>query len=120
MLDLEHEEMRWFDQWLKNENTGILEEPPLRLFIMGINEWRDEHEWPLARTDWQAWHLHSDGRAQSVRGDGRLTLAAPADVDRASARARVVLFIISSRIVEPLARPSWITGTLPAPATRKS
>ena len=47
--------------------------PPLRLFIMGVNEWRDEHEWPLARTVWQGWHLHSGGSANTVRGDGVLS-----------------------------------------------
>ena len=46
---------------------------------MGVNEWRDEHEWPLARTDWQAWYLHSDGDANSARGDGALTTQPPAE-----------------------------------------
>lgn len=45
--------MRWFDYWLKRIDNGIVDEPPLRLFIMGANVWRDEHEWPLALTDWQ-------------------------------------------------------------------
>ena len=50
MVDLEEEELRWFDFWLKGIDTSIVDEPPLRLFIMGINEWRNEHKWPLART----------------------------------------------------------------------
>ncbi len=78
-ISIDSVERPWFDYWLKGEDNGIVDEAPLRLFIMGINEWRDEYEWPLARTDWQAWHLHSGGRAQSVRGDGRLALAPPAD-----------------------------------------
>jgi hypothetical protein len=72
MVDLEALELRWFDYWLKGIDTGIVDEPPLRLFIMGINEWRDEHEWPLARTDWQQWHLHSGGNANTAGGDGTL------------------------------------------------
>jgi putative CocE/NonD family hydrolase len=72
-------ETRWFDYWLKGIDNGIVDEPPLRLFIMGVNEWRDEHEWPLARTDWQKWYLHSGGGANSVRGDGRLSTDEPAD-----------------------------------------
>jgi putative CocE/NonD family hydrolase len=40
---------------------------------MGINEWRDEHEWPLARTEWQKWYLHSNGSANTVIGDGALS-----------------------------------------------
>jgi putative CocE/NonD family hydrolase len=35
--------------------------PPVRLFVMGDNVWRDEDEWPLARTRWQPWYLHADG-----------------------------------------------------------
>ena len=46
---------------------------------MGANRWQDEHEWPLARTDWQPWHLHSGGAANSVRGDGTLSLDSPGD-----------------------------------------
>lgn len=72
-------ELRWFDYWLKGIDNGVVDEPPLRLFIMGINQWRNEHEWPLARTEWQRWYLHSSGGANTVRGDGVLSPAAPAD-----------------------------------------
>jgi uncharacterized protein len=36
--------------------------PPVRLFVMGRNEWRDEEEWPLARAQAQRWYLHADCR----------------------------------------------------------
>src|SRR4029077_1728014 len=35
--------------------------PPLELFILGANEWRGEHEWPLARTEFSPWYLRSGG-----------------------------------------------------------
>jgi uncharacterized protein len=35
--------------------------PPVKLFVMGDNAWRDEDEWPLRRTVWTRWHLHADG-----------------------------------------------------------
>ena len=73
LVDLEALELRWLDYWLKGIDTGIAKEPPLKLFIMGINEWRDEHEWPLARTEWQKWYLHSNGSANTVIGDGALS-----------------------------------------------
>ncbi len=79
MVDLEALELRWFDYWLKGIDNGIVKEPPLRLFLMGINEWRDEGEWPLARTQWQRWYLHSGGRANSLVGDGALTTDTPGD-----------------------------------------
>ena len=60
-IDLEALELKWFDYWLKGIANGIVDEPPLHMFIMGENVWRDEQEWPLARTDWQQWQLHSAG-----------------------------------------------------------
>ena len=79
MVDLDGLELRWFDYWLKGIDNGVADEPPLRLFIMGSNQWRDEHEWPLARTDWQKWHLHSRGSANTLLGDGSLSPQAPGD-----------------------------------------
>jgi putative CocE/NonD family hydrolase len=78
-VDLDELELRWFDYWLKGIDNGVVDEPPLRLFIMGRNEWRDEHEWPLARTDWQTWYLHSGGNANTLRGDGVLAPDEPGD-----------------------------------------
>jgi putative CocE/NonD family hydrolase len=56
-----------------------MDEPPVRLFMMGQNAWRDEHEWPLARTQYTTYYLHSAGAANTPAGDGLLTLQAPAD-----------------------------------------
>lgn len=78
MYDLDLLEYRWWEQWLQGEGTGILDEGPLRLFIMGSNEWRDEQEWPLERTEWQQWYLHSKGNANTLRGNGGLTPTQPA------------------------------------------
>lgn len=47
--DLTSLQLRWFDRWLKNENKGIDEQAPVRLFVQGANRWRDEAAWPLAR-----------------------------------------------------------------------
>ena len=77
MVDLDGLELRWFDYWLNGIDNGIADEPPLRLFIMGANQWRDEREWPLARTMWRKWYLHSDGNANSLLGDGGLSSEAP-------------------------------------------
>jgi len=79
MVDLMQLELRWFDYWLKGIDNGIVDEAPLQLFIMGINQWRDEHEWPLARTDWQNWYLHSGGQANTLRGDGSLSPQPPVE-----------------------------------------
>ncbi len=51
-FDLDGLELRWMDRWLKDERNGVEHEAPLLLYIMGGGGWREEHEWPLARTDW--------------------------------------------------------------------
>jgi hypothetical protein len=52
-------------------------EPPVRLFVMGPNIWRDEYEWPLARARERRLYLGSGGRANSAEGDGRLEWEPP-------------------------------------------
>ncbi len=44
--------IRWYDHWLKGIDTGLLAEPPIRMFTQGINQWRDFEEWPLPGTEW--------------------------------------------------------------------
>ena len=78
-LDLGAEHLRWYDQRLRGLDTGIDDEPPIRIFIMGDNVWRHEHEWPLACTQYTKFYLHSDGRANSLLGDGRLNTSPPED-----------------------------------------
>jgi putative CocE/NonD family hydrolase len=46
---------------------------------MGENVWRDEREWPLARTRYTPYYLRSQGQANSLHGDGRLELVVPAE-----------------------------------------
>jgi putative CocE/NonD family hydrolase len=77
-------ETRWFDHWLKGIDTGFLDEPPIQLFTMGANTWRFEEEWPLKRAVATPFYLHSNGRANSLHGDGGLSTDAPAaePVDR--------------------------------------
>lgn len=71
------EQIRWYDYWLKDLPTGIDQEAPLRIFVMGANRWRDEYEWPLARTQFVKWFLHSGGHANTDSGDGRLGMELP-------------------------------------------
>ncbi|MCD6518835.1 MAG: CocE/NonD family hydrolase [Anaerolineae bacterium] len=70
---------RWFDYWLKGVDNGIMDEPPVRIFVMGQNRWRTENEWPLARTAYTPYYLHSGGKANSLKGDGVLSLEEPGD-----------------------------------------
>lgn len=77
VIDLNGYWLRWFDYWLKGIDNGIIREPSARIFVMGENRWVDENEWPIARTQWVKYYLHSRGRANSLFGDGSLTTALP-------------------------------------------
>lgn len=65
--DLTDLHLRWFDYWLKNKDTGIATEAPIQIFIMGKNEWRNEYEWPLARTAYTPYYLHKNGKLTRKR-----------------------------------------------------
>ena len=49
----------------------------MRLFVMGDNVWRDEQEFPLARTRYTKYYLHSSQGANGPSGDGKLSVTAP-------------------------------------------
>ncbi|GAB5412457.1 MAG: CocE/NonD family hydrolase [Congregibacter sp.] len=51
--------LEWFDHYLKGQ--PLAKRAPVLLFVMGRNEWREEQEWPLARTVYQDWYLHANG-----------------------------------------------------------
>jgi putative CocE/NonD family hydrolase len=64
--------MRFFAHHLKGEFPGYDDEPRVRIYVTGDNVWRDETEWPLARTRWTSYHLHGDGHLSTdCPGDER-------------------------------------------------
>jgi uncharacterized protein len=69
----------WYDYWLKGIDNGVMDEAPVQIFVIGENEWRDEYEWPLARTRYVNYYLHSGGSANTLNGDGTLSTAAPGE-----------------------------------------
>jgi uncharacterized protein len=79
LIDMRAEELRWFNRWLKGYTniSAVADEFPVHIFVMGANEWRNEREWPLARTQWTPFYLHSGGRANSRFGDGSLSAEKP-------------------------------------------
>jgi putative CocE/NonD family hydrolase len=56
---LHGEILRWHDHWLKGIDTAMLEEPPVRYWVMGANEWRSGEDWPLPETHWTELYLTS-------------------------------------------------------------
>jgi len=68
--------LRWFGHWLK-DSDDFSSEPRICYFALGANKWRSAEEWP-AKCD-LALYLHSQGNANSRKGDGSLSLDAPTD-----------------------------------------
>jgi hypothetical protein len=74
-LDLQTFQLRWMEHWLKGVDNGVDREPPVRIYVMGGGDahktpdgrifvgghWRDEQEWPLARTMPKPYYLHPNG-----------------------------------------------------------
>ncbi len=69
-------QVRWFEQFLKGIDTGLLDEPPVRLFEMGSNDWRNFHSWPEKHHKY--YFLSSTGLA-SIRDDAGTLI--PEDIE---------------------------------------
>ena len=69
--------LKWYDYLLKGQTNEFAGKKPVRIFVMGKNEWRDEEDWPLGRAKATKYFLHSAGKANSSAGDGRLSAQAP-------------------------------------------
>lgn len=69
---------RWFDRWLKGVDNGVSREPKVRAYMMGANQWKTYDTWPPKDVDLVSYYLGSDGSANSVLGNGRLTTTRPA------------------------------------------
>ncbi len=57
-----HESLRFFDHFMKGNDTGLFDEPPITLFVDGgRGEWRTAESWPLPETRWTPFYLHEGG-----------------------------------------------------------
>jgi putative CocE/NonD family hydrolase len=79
VVDLVGMQLRWYDHWLKGLDNGVEQDKPVKLFVMGLDQWREEDDWPLPDTEYRPYYLHSAGRANSAAGDGTLSTGAPGD-----------------------------------------
>lgn len=82
VLGLTKLHVKFFDRWLRGDTTALDDVPPVKIFVMGIDQWRDEQDWPLPDTRWTDYHLTSGGHANTADGDGALTTAPPTSAER--------------------------------------
>jgi putative CocE/NonD family hydrolase len=132
-------ELDWLSHWLvpgQAQKTRP-ELPPVLLFVMGSNQWREEQEWPLARAVDTSLFLHADARlsfdtpAADEAPDtfiynpeepvpttgGALSMSPefrPGPVDQAAVEARADVLVYST---EPLVADLEVTGRILAELT---
>lgn len=68
--------LRWYDYLLKGIQNDFATAKRIKIFVMGLNRWREEDDWPLARARSTKYFLHSAGNANSLRGNGDLSTTA--------------------------------------------
>ena len=114
--DGRRDQLRFFDYWLKGEQNGVMDEPPVKLLIRKGGkdnyEWRSEYEWPLDRTQWTRYYLSP----QQVAARGR----EPAEgllVTEAPRRKSAVTYSATGMTKAGVASASWtstaLAGSLP-------
>jgi putative CocE/NonD family hydrolase len=73
-LNYDEQIYAWFDLWLKGEQNDFIEKTPrVQYYTMGSNEWQASETWPPKKAELTTYYLSSNGKANSVYGDGKLT-----------------------------------------------
>ena len=78
-FDVGEATLRWYDNLLKGVANGTDQEKPVKIFVMGKNDWRDEADFPLERAQSTRYYLHSAKSANGLSGGGTLSVVAPAE-----------------------------------------
>jgi uncharacterized protein len=77
VLDMNGTIVKWYDYVMKGRKNEFASDAPVKIFVMGDNAWRDEREFPLARTRYTTYYLHAAKGAASAAGDGTIGTGAP-------------------------------------------
>src|SRR3954454_5100729 len=75
--DLDGAHVRFYDRWLRGRTDDLDGSAPLRVFVMGIDQWRDEQDWPRPDTTYVDYFLDGSGAANTADDDGVLTTDRP-------------------------------------------
>ena len=69
--------LSWYDYLFKNAANEFATAKPVKIFVLGANQWRNEDDWPLTRARETKYFLHSGGKANTLSGDGALSTVTP-------------------------------------------
>ena len=98
----------FFDRWLKGREDALDGSAPVRLFVMGIDQWRDEQSWPLHDTRLIDYHLDGAGAANTAGGNGLLMTepAARDEIDRYLYDPRRPVSTVGGNTLAPFSGPA--------------
>jgi predicted acyl esterase len=109
-----YESLRWFDHWTRGNDTGLMDEPPVQLFVdESGGRWRQGNGWPLPETRWTPFYLHHGG----LLSEHELWPAEPASCftdspyERGSLRFTTPPFVEETEICGPIALTLWGSTT---------
>ncbi len=73
-LNYEEQIYDWLDLWLKDKKNDFKAKTPrVQYYTMGSNEWQTSETWPPKNAKLTTYYLTSDGSANTLFGDGKLT-----------------------------------------------
>jgi putative CocE/NonD family hydrolase len=77
VVNLDDYMVRFYDRWLKGVENGLETDPRVHVFVIGANEWWTAADWPLPEAHPTPFYFHSRGAANSLKGDGVLSIEQP-------------------------------------------
>jgi hypothetical protein len=77
-FDLYTYRLRWYDHWLKGDDNGIMDDPPVRIFLMGANHWLDMQTWPPENITYRPIYFREGtGISETSLNNGNLSFEPP-------------------------------------------
>jgi putative CocE/NonD family hydrolase len=83
VFDLQAYRLRWYDYWLKGIQNGVMDEPAVRLFLMGDNRWLEFDRWPPPGITYRPLYFREGtGASAASLNNGGLTFEPPSAPER--------------------------------------
>ncbi|MCW4050955.1 MAG: CocE/NonD family hydrolase [Candidatus Bathyarchaeota archaeon] len=80
VMNMAEVHLAWFDRWIKGKGNEVDKWPKTKYFVMGENKWvKDNDYWAPSKASYTDYYLHSNGNANTLRGDGALSKEKPKD-----------------------------------------
>ena len=87
-FDLYTYRLRWYDHWLKGVENGIMDDPPVHIFLMGANRWLDMQTWPPENITYRPMYFHQGtGKSEASLNNGTLSFESPQSSEEADSFA---------------------------------